>query len=80
MDKETVERISRIATKYEQPDQEKLNCRTVTIPKEITDRLEELRDTTDELKYLPIWAIISGITESFIGEYESKDEQQYYDI
>ena len=46
---------------------------TVRLPKELTDRLEAVRDLEAGLQW-PMWAVISGIIETFVDKYEKNDE------
>mgnify|MGYP007069898585 CR=1 FL=1 len=56
------------ALKYDMADTQEMEFQQVPVPKEITGRLEELRDS----KELPvsIWALFSGIIEAFAEEFK----------
>jgi hypothetical protein len=69
--KEIFQKIRDISLRYNNIQAE--DVQTVRLPKELTDRLEAVRDLEAGLQW-PMWADISGIIETFVDKYEKNDE------
>ena len=71
MKQEIFQKAKEITLRYEniQPEEVK----TVRLPKELTDRLEVIRNKETGLEW-PMWAVISSILETFIEEHERNNE------
>ena len=69
MKQKIFQKVREITLRYEniQPEEVK----TVKLPKELTDRLEAIRNKETRLEW-PMWAVISGILETFLDEYEKE--------
>ena len=69
--KEIFQKIRDISLRYNNIQAE--DVQTVRLPKELTDRLDAVRDLEAGLQW-PMWAVISGIIETFVDKYEKNDE------
>lgn len=68
---ELFQKVRDISLRYNNIQAE--DVQTVRLPKELTDRLEAVRDLEAGLQW-PMWAVISGIIETFVDKYEKNDE------